>query len=74
MYPLSLSFLLEKVRVEYARRKPVMGSQDDDYGGHGAAMLSAKVAVLQDISQTVRAVGQDYLPLDVIEAILEADL
>jgi hypothetical protein len=74
MYPLSLSFLLEKVRVAYMERRPVMGASDDDFGGHASAKLSAKVAVLQDVSATCRAVGQDYLPLDVIDAILGADV
>lgn len=76
MYPMNDAqiewYITDKVQRAYQERKPVMGASDDDYGGHGAAMIAAKVAVLQDILDSAEALGQTYLPTGVVRLILEA--
>lgn len=42
----------ELVRDAYARRKPVMGSSEDNYDGHAHAIASAKLVAIRRIIET----------------------
>jgi len=69
-----LTPLRDRVEAAYRERKPVMGATDDDFGGHASALLSAKVAVLQDILEIIESTGQDYLPTRVVSFVLGVEL
>lgn len=72
MYP-PLSYLVERVRVRYNERKPVMGASDDNREGHWLAKQQSRIDVLGDVLETLEACGDSFIPLEAVRAILEAE-
>lgn len=68
----SLSYLLERVRVRREELQPVLGAPDDTAEMHALAVLRAQKQVLRETCMHLEATGTDYLPTQVVLAVLDA--